>query len=411
MRRPPRFAPGAACTALALSAALLLGAATARANSVLSVGGLGEPTLEENARLRALGGAGSGERGPGAFSLVNPASIAEARFLTLEATTLASRRDISSRDFGSETATESSFPSVRLVVRLPGGTVLGGSYLTGTNAEFQVDRPESAGAASLLRIEGSGGINFARVTLARHLIGHLQAGADFEVIGGSYREEWRRVFLSNPNLAQARDTLEVDWDRMGRWRFGLQYVRPGIVLGGSYETGKRLPTTYLQRTAGARIKTTGQSLEIPSGYAAGFSLSLSSRARFVGQYRRQSWDDESLVSDLVGFRAMERYSVGFERAAAEFGGTFAKLPIRLGATLLKWPDLLPVAGAVDVSGGIAPVDEWAVSIGTGIVTPDRGAAFDVSIEGGTRGNEDELGVRETFIRAALSLRVSDETWK
>jgi len=405
-RRPTAATPTAAHIALVLSAALVLIAPAARANSVFSLGGLGEPALEENARIRALGGAGVAERGPSAFSLVNPASIAEARFLSLEATMLAGRRSISTVDYGSESGSEASFPSVRLVVRLPGGTVLGGSYLTGTNAEFHVDRAESAGTASLLRIEGTGGINFARVTLARRMFRHLRAGVDFEVVGGSYREEWRRVF-PNPSLTQSRDTLEVDWDRLGRWRFGLQYVRGGFVLGGAYETARRLPTTYQQRTAGSRVKTTDHSLEIPSGYAAGFSIPLSSRGRFVGQYRRQSWDDQSLESDLVDFRAMERYSVGFERTAGEGGG----LPIRLGGTYLKWPDLLPRAGAVDVSGGVAPVDEWAVSIGTGILTPDRGGAFDLSLEGGTRGSESDLGASETFFRATVTVRVSDETWK
>jgi len=73
--------------------------------------------------------------------------------------------------------------------------------------------------------------------------------------------------------------------------------------------------------------------------------------------------------------------------------------------------LLPRAGAADVSGGVAPVDEWAVSIGSGLLTPDRGGSFDFSLEGGRRGNQDELGARETFLRLALSLRVSDETWK
>ncbi len=410
MRLRRFFPPAGVWMVLALSAVLAACPPPARANSVFSIGGLGEPTLEENARIRALGGAGAAEHGPGGFSLVNPASIAEARYLSLEATMLTARRSVSSRDLGSESAYESSFPAIRLVVRLPGGTVLGGSYLAGTNAEFQVDRAESAGTASFLHIEGTGGINFARVTLARRLTGQLRAGVDYEVVSGSYREEWRRSF-SNPTLAQARDTLEVDWDRLGRWRFGLQYARERFALGASYETGRRLPTTYHQRTDGAEVTTTGHTLEIPDGYAAGFSVALWSRGRVVGQYRRQRWNDQSLESDLVDFRALERYSVGFERVAGNEGGLLATLPLRVGATFLKWPDLLPRAGAADVFGGVAPVDEWAVSIGTGVLTHDRGGAFDVSLEGGRRGNQDELGARETFFRATLSLRISDETWK
>jgi len=395
---------------LVLAVGLASGASPARANSVFSVGGLGEPSLEENARLRALGGAGAAERGPSSFSMVNPASIAEARYLTLEATMLSGRRSISTNDLGSESAYASSFPSVRLVVRLPGGTILGGSYLAGTSAEFQVDRAESAGTASSLRVEGTGGINFTRITLARRVTGAIRAGVDFEIIGGSYREEWRRNF-SDPSLAQARDTVEADWDRLGRWRLGLQFARERFALGAAYETGRRLPMTYTQSTAGAQIKTTGHTLEIPDGYTAGFSVALGERGRVVGQYRRQNWNDQSLQSDLVNFRALERYSIGLERAGAGRVGRPGKLPLRLGATFLRWPDLLPRAGATDVSGGVAKVDEWAVSIGSGVLTPDGGGSFDVSLEGGRRGNKDELGARETFFRLALSLRVSDETWK
>jgi hypothetical protein len=386
------------------------GTPPARANSVFSAGGLGEPSLEENARLRALGGAGAAEHGPSGFSMVNPASIAEARYLSIEATMLSTRRSISTNDFGSESAYESSFPSIRLVVRLPGGTVLGGSYLAGTDGQFQVDRAETTGAASFLRIEGTGGISFARLTLARRVTGAIRAGVDFDVVSGSYREEWRRDF-SDPSLAQARDTLEADWDRLGRWRLGLQYARERFALGAAYETARRLPLTYRQRTTGSEVKTTGRTLEIPDGYVAGFSVGLGDRGRVVGQYRRQNWNDESLKSDLVDFRALERYSIGFERTAASLGGRFDKLPLRLGATFLKWPDLLPRTGAADVSGGVAPVDEWAVSIGSGLLTPDGGGSFDFSLEGGRRGNQDELGARETFFRLALSLRVSDETWK
>jgi len=102
---------------------------------------------------------------------------------------------------------------------------------------------------------------------------------------------------------------------------------------------------------------------------------------------------------------------GEAEAAPGGGSLLERLPLRFGATVLNWPDLLPRAGASDVSGGVAHVDEWAVSLGTGVLTPDRGGSFDLSLEGGRRGNEDDLGARETFLRLTLSIQVSDETWK
>ncbi len=410
MRARSRTASITGSAALLLLVLLALVPVPARAGSVFAVGGLGEPALEENARLRALGGAGAAEHGAHQFSLVNPASIAGAQHLSLEASGLWTRRSVLTESFGSQSAHEPSFPSFRLVVRLPAKMILGGAYLAGTNAQFEVERPESAGAASSLRIEGTGGIAFARATLARELTPEIRAGVDFEIVAGSYREEWARTF-ADPTLAASRDTLEFSWSRVGRWRFGAQYVRRRLAIGAAYETARRLPASERQRTAGSDVRVTGLEFRIPSGFAGGFQVSLSDRNRVVGQYRRSNWGSESLQSDLVELRAQERYSVGFERGAGEGGGSLQRLPLRLGATFLRWPDRLPRAGAEDVQGGTAGVDEWALSIGTGLMTVDRGGALDLSVEGGRRGDVEELGARETFFRVALSLRVSDETWK
>jgi hypothetical protein len=410
--RPPRngWSLAIALVGIALAVAAFR-ARPAVAESVFAVGGLGEPSLEENAALRALGGAGVAEHGPSSFSLVNPASTAEAQHLILEATFLSTRRNISTVDFGDETAYETSIPSVRMNVRLPAGFVLGGSYLLGTSGQFAIDRPDTSGVLSTLHIDGSGGINYARGTLARKLTKRLLLGVDYEVVGGSFREEWTRRF-PDVNLATARDTLETSWQRLGRWRAGAVWAPLSwFSVGGVYETGRRLPMEQRHRTAGADEITMGNSLDIPSGWATGFNLSLTDRSRIVGQYRRQQWDATDLNTDLVILRWQERYSVGLERRAGVYGSPLSKMPLRIGATFLRWPDLLPVAGATDISGGVAGVNEWAVSIGSGLVTRDKGGALDVSLEGGRRGSKTDLGAEETFIRAALSLRVSDETWK
>ena len=408
VRAAARPAIAAAFAAVAFFA---MAASIALANSVFSSAGLGEPSLEENARLRSLGGAGAAEHGASSFSLVNPASIAEAQHLVLEATILQTRRQVTTLHYGDETGNESSFPSIRLVIRFPNGLVLGGSYLIGTNGEFQVTRPESAGTASVLRVDGRGGIDLLRATLARRLGRNLRVGVDYEVIGGSYHEEWQRSFV-DPNLAATRDTLDVAWDRLGRWRLGLQWVRSWIALGAAYESGRRLPVTERQRTSGASVTVSGNSLVIPEGVVVGFELKPRSRTRFVGQYRRQEYGVGTIESDLVTFRPLERYSLGWERLPANEGRPgLNRVPLRLGVTLLRWPDLLPVAGSSDISGGTAAIEEWAGSIGTGLRTKDGGGAIDISLEGGERGDRERLGAKETFVRFGLTLRVSDETWR
>jgi len=301
---------------------------------------------------------------------------------------------------------------LRALIRLPTDLVVAGSYVVGTNAHFDLLRDENAGTPSTVRIEGRGGLDLIRVSLARKATPGLRLGLDYEVVAGSFREDWTRDFADTA-LATARDTLETTYARQGRWRIGAQYSIGRVTVGGIYETSRRLPLTVTQRTAGTVVRREGESITIPSGFAAGFSASISERYRVVGQYRRANWNRESLASDLVDFRALERYSFGIERdRPSDAGGAFwSRLPIRVGATMLRWPDLLPVSGASSIAGGTADITEVAFSIGTGLQSRDKGGAIDLSLEAGSRGNKDDLGVSERFVRFALSLQVSDDTWK
>src|SRR5690349_3319189 len=182
---------------------LFLGASGARANSILSAGGLGEPQLEEAAALRALGGAGVAEHGARDISLVNPASLADVDRILLQLTVVPEFRRASSPTV-TENLNETTFPSARAIIALPGRIVLGGSYVSGTNAQYTVERPENQGVPSTVRVDGSGGINFLRVSLARQVVPGFRLGADWEVIAGSYRETWLRTF-SDSGLVTSRD--------------------------------------------------------------------------------------------------------------------------------------------------------------------------------------------------------------
>jgi hypothetical protein len=384
----------------------------ANANSVYSVGGLGEPSLEEEARLRAMGGAGVGESGPDQFSLVNPASISQIRHLILQGTILPTHRRITADGQPSEGANETTFPSLRGLVRLPGALVLGGAYAVGTDAEFRIDRPESAGTSSRLQIDGSGGLQFIRLTLARSFGSTLRFGLDHEIVTGTYREEWTRDF-ADTSLATSRDTLEVRYRKLGRWRLGSQATLGKWTLGAVYETARRLPVSFIERAAGTSATEHGRDLTIPSGVVVGATGSLTSRWNVAAQYRRANWKRSSLQSDFVDFRAMQRYSLGFERVGSTVPGAGwrDRLPLRFGVTYLEWPDLLPLAGQSDITGGIAGVNEWTLSLGTGILTQDKGGRLDLSLEAGQRGSREDLGVNERYVRAAITLTVSDDTWK
>ncbi|HEY7727955.1 MAG TPA: hypothetical protein VID50_05830 [Candidatus Eisenbacteria bacterium] len=404
-----------AAGAFLLSAAALLLAAcatAARAHSVFSIGGLGEPQNPEPARLRALGGAGAAEQGPRSFSLVNPASLADVEQLVVEGTVLPAWRRIDAATRPDETANETTFPSLRAVVALPGRLVAGGAYVAGTSAQFRVDRDENSGAPSHLRIDGSGGMNFVRLSLARRISPALALGVDYDVVLGSYREEWTRTF-DDTSLVASRDTLELSYRKRGRLRLGVVASRRGFTLGAAVEAERSLPLTMTQRTAGASVTESKGSLTLPTGFTLGLAAPVGGRVRAVAQYARASWSRASLASDLVDFRPQQRVSVGLERKAAEERARpfLDRLPVRVGAYYLAWPDRLPPAGALDIASGTADVNEWGFALGSGLWGRDREGSLDCALEAGWRGDRGTLGAREYFVRFGISLLVSDETWK
>jgi hypothetical protein len=408
----PRFRRDRATWTAIISLSVLATAASiASAASVYSVGGLGEPLLEEGARIRSMGGAGAAEFGAERFSLVNPASVAGVKHLVLQGTVLPTYRRLSGA-LGTETARETTLPSLRALVRLPGSLVIGGAYAVGTDASFRVDRSEDAGTPSALRIDGTGGLQSVRLTAARVLSPRLRIGAEYDIIAGHYREEWTRDF-EDPALATSRDTLEARYERQGRWRVGAQTTLGRWTVGGVVETGRRLPLTFVQRATGSTIESSGGNLRIPSGFTVGVAGPVRDRWSVAAQYRRANWERSSLESELVDFRALQRFSLGLERGPGdEIGkGWRSRLPLRIGASYLQWPDLLPRVGQPTIAGGTAGVNEWVVSLGTGFVTQDKGGGIDLSLEAGSRGSKDELGVNERFLRAAVTLQVSDDTWR
>jgi hypothetical protein len=386
-------------------------ARVAHGNSIFSTEGLGEPQLEEAARLRALGGAGAAEHGPRDISLVNPASLADVERILLQVTVVPAYRSVSTPAI-TENVNETTFPSARGVIALPGGIVLGGSYVSGTDAEFTVIRDEIQGTQSRLEINGTGGLNFLRVSLARKIVPAFRIGADWEVISGRYRETWLRTFADS-GLVTARDTVDVKYPKKSRFRFGAQLVQHGWTLGGVFETSQTLPIEQRRSTNGASEIFTGKVLTIPTGWAVGVSAPVSERIRAVAQYRRANWSRSSLESDLVDFRALQRFSFGIERlrVGSEGGSIWHRIPLRIGAYVLQWPDLMPPAGAADISGGSVAVNERALTLGAGLVTKDQGGGLDLSLELGTRGDKSDLGVSEKFARLGISFLVSDETWK
>jgi len=382
------------------------------ASTVYGPGGLGEPSLEEGARIRALGGAGVAEHGATQYSLVNPASTTEIRNLLLQATILPSYRKIDGKNATSEGVSETLVPTFRAAVRFPAGIVLGGAYAIGTDAKFRADRPESSGTLSTLRIDGTGGLQFIRLSLAKSILRSTRLGVDYEIVAGSYHEEWTRTF-ADAALSTMRDTIEVRYDRLGHWRFGGQQSLGRWTLGAVYEMKRELPLTITQKSAGSTVTTAGRSLTIPDGWAVGLSGSVTSHLHVATQYRRANWNRESLPSDLVDFRPMTRLSFGIERTggAGNAGSGASGLPIRLGVSYLEWPDLMPLDRQPTIAGGTAGVNELTFSLGTGIVTQDKGGGLDFTIEAGKRGDKEALGVSERFIRAALTLQVADDTWK
>jgi hypothetical protein len=302
------------------------------------------------------------------------------------------------------------FAGLRAAIPWPGPANLAVGFADLTDGRFSVQVTRNRGQADeyVRRVQGTGGVGQLYGELALPVRNRLSVGIRYAWVGGTLREAREDRFSG----AEFTDTKSVLRTRVEAGRsvvVGTQ-VRPlpQFSLGGYYGWGNtaRLKSLF-QSYSGVRTEERLH-FELPPTYGVGAALELGSRWQLAVDYVETLWS-ESGTSDGVsaGATVLDRMSndrhlgFGLRRLASTEPRGVRVSDRTVWRAGFRWDELgLPERAE--------PVREWALTGGVGLpVQLDRGYV-DGLLEFGRRGDESEVGVRETFFRMGVGVTFQEQ---
>ena len=383
--------------ALAL-AAVLAGSPASAQESVFNLPLPGLPGSGESIRSRGMGGTAAGLPGE-TFSLDNPAWLADFERAGLYLSLLGQRTTAEDLDDSGEFE-DVVFPMGQAAV--PGfGAVIGVGYMqyldfdAGIESSFVFE-----GDTVPARLDSEGGVGMLSPSFSLRLDERTSAGLALDVYLGS-REVVRSISVPEP--IGTSDTLARDFGGVGLALGVARDLGENAHLGVAYRFRPDLDSEVTRAMDPDLIGREAE-IRLPDELLVEASVRVSDRLRMSAAGRWAGWEgtqDEDLdgstgdVGDALDLggglefapRRQILYVIGPD-APLRVGYRWRRLPLRLDGE---------------------PVTEWALGVGY-----SRGfgqlSQIDVAVEFGGRGDVQEHGVSEEFVRVGVGMGVF-EVWR
>ena len=383
------------CTSLCITGA-------AEAQSVFGLNFVGEHRLRGNARVHSLGFSALAVHDSTSAITQNTAALGDLTKVTFSIYEVLGLSRIKHED---EVVGQNRFqlPTVMLAIPFGGRFVGGIGYRTRFEgkSDFAFDRDFDEAIRSYEIYKHRSSLFTAPVVLAWKMRPWVQVAAELQIERGSVRDDVIVDFepieyasiVSKRNRSYSSTSWGVSMLLRPHSRLSL-----GLQLDGAVEYDVDDARYYSYEELDSHIDG---NFTLPAAYGVGMSARITDRLWLTSTYwRREAPEPEgfeqlegSLVDEwLLGF--------GFERRAAEEGGFFSRIPLRLGYYENVWHLEFPQG---------SPVKSRFVTFGTGFPLPGGPGTIDVSCEVGQIGSVDDNGIEEQVLRIGFGLNVS-EAW-
>lgn len=413
---PPASQPGRAVAAPSVAETIrvavflllawsLVGPSPARAGSLFAADGLGLPRRGYDLAARGAGGTGAGVVDSYAMSAVNPGALGWITRpqihvgLTTENVWLRTAESGTSDRVGG-----TSISGLRAALPWPGRLRLAAGYHSVTDGRYSIESRLAAGRPDehVRRYLGTGGIGGLYIEAAFPLANRLTLGARHAWIGGTLREERRDTFAGS-EFTDTESVLRTRLESGREFVLGFQ-ARPldavsfGAFLGRGTESD--LKSLFLSSSGVRSEERLG--FDLPPTYGGGVAYTFRSRWQVAFDYTTTLWSESATSQGPgAGSTAFDRLSddrhLGFGlRRLASLEPRARASERTVWRAGFRWDELgLPERAE--------PIREWAVSGGVGLpVQIDRGY-LDVLLELGRRGDDAEVGLRETFLELGFGV--------
>lgn len=382
-----------------ISLILIVLAAPTLAQTPFVLDGLGQNVERGTARDVGRGGWGVAERDTLNPGSLNPAAMADLRYVQLLFSG-SGQRTLDSTPGVDRVTWHTTLPYVRLAAPLKKGRL---SFHTGFHVKrtfeyesyelFTVDRfgEEFQGYQTYQR---TGNIIQIPLGLSWRLQDKVALGTAVNLVRGPVEDRIAQVFDDGPLANDYSSRLELEGTSVTASVL-VSDLGP-LSLGATVTTGYDLEaerTEKIEAVAGTAV--TVNEVSMPAEYRVGLALDLGRDWRFGadGQYMAFGDIGDQVVwpGDLCDEWTV---SVGLERRLVRHErGRGYQLPLRFGLQRHRWGH--------EVNG--QPIDETVISVGTGVPFRNWRGAIDLSLSYAWIGSEADHGVESQALRLGLSI--------
>jgi hypothetical protein len=389
--------------AIVLGWTLVLGVASADAESRYSLRGNGEAVTSQRADHRARGGAEAATPIPSLSG--NPASLVFAQqtsfFGTYDTEWIRTEETVSN---AVRKEYSGLVPNLGLVFPLPREWRFGIGLLVtrrrGGTIEQDATVNDGSGGTITYRQEFDGNGNEIRIPflLARD-IGGVQVGSGIDLVLLRSENRWRNDFSQVTDPGGFLDSEDTDETNLGgvAWRTGVRVpVGERFAFGGWVSIPTKLSGERILSSdqAGTSADFT-QDLEVESHpiYSLGVEIVALPRVRVAADWTYEPWTDADRLSPIDEFVDVNRLAFGVEWRPEERRGAL-NWPVRAGYRT----ELLHV---LDAAGN--EVREHVLSAGSGFGIAGGRGDIDWYVEYGWRGQADDSEYQEHVVRFGVTL--------
>jgi len=385
------------------AAALLLIAVTSAAQTPFALQAFGQNVETGTARDSGRGGWGLADSDTLTPGTLNPAALADLRFLGVVFSGFGTTTRSSSEDL--ERTTRRTFlPNVRVALPLRAGRLA-------VHAGFSVRRSLQYQTQTAIvidhfgetirgyeRYRRDGTLYDIPLGLSWRPTGGLALGATVNVVGGTIDDTIAQVFtdpLGNYYLANTRDQR----DKLRGTSLTAAVLLDGLgflQLGASVTPAYDLDMDRTVGIGGVAVRDHEHfACGMPAEYKAGLLVDLGSHWRFGADGQLLRFSEFSGRPDWTPVLRDEwTLAAGFERAWFRSGpGRGSSLPLRFGVSWHRWGHT--ILGA--------PVDERTISVGTGVPFRNRLGMIDFSLSHAWIGDEADNGYQSRAWRLGVSI--------
>ena len=376
--------------ALGLACALVL---PARADTIFSFSGIGDPIRRVDARSRSMGGTGRALADGLNFSSHNPALLGAFRRTAASVQFAAQHRFLS----GERAVNDGDVGAFQVVLPMGRGPVLGIGIEPLTDMDFGAVADRGTGdLAYRLEVEATGGIQAISFGLGHRFGRKLFVGGRVNWVAmGTLNESWVKnferedVFFSRDEITRTHrgwsPSVGIIYAPTARWSLGAN-----VDIGGDIRQRQVQRNRFVEQNH-AREVATESDVKMPREFGAG-------------------------ITYLSGYRWLASVDVSRWLWAGTGSGRFDTWDIGAG---MLWrtgsPDPLVRSRRFELCAGAhyrslyfpttsgEPIGEWGASFGIALPFQKDSGRFHYVVEVGRRGNRATHGASERFIRQVFSV--------